>query len=162
MILIAGEPDAVAFAPFGALIERPTLHGDRRIYSDWLVGVEACALQFHTNSVAFSDLPLTLERIECHPHAAQVFLPLNVSRYLVAVMPSGPDGKPDTAGALCMILPGTMGVIYRPGCWHSGVAVLDHDASFAVLMWRGLADDDVFTSIPALHVQMAATSSRRT
>jgi len=162
MILIPGEPDSATFAPFGALIERPAMHGDRRIYSDWLLPIETCALQFHINSVACSKLPLMLDQVECHPHAAQVFVPLDVSRYLVMVMPSGPDGGPDPAGALCMILPGSMGVIYRAGCWHSGVTVLDHDASFAVLMWRGMVDDDVFVPIPALQVQLAAMNSRRT
>lgn len=162
MILFPGEPDASAFAPYGALIERPAMHGDRRIYSDWLAPVDACDLQFHINSVACSDLPLTLDQVECHPHAAQVFVPLNVSRYLVVAMPSGPDGGPDPAAALLMVVPGSMGVIYRAGCWHSGVTVLDHDASFAVLMWRGMANDDVFVPIPALQVQMAATTSRRT
>ena len=57
MRIVANYPDTAAFAPFGALIEGPALHGDRRIYSDWLTPVAALSLQFHVNSVAASDLP---------------------------------------------------------------------------------------------------------
>ncbi len=145
------DPDAAAFSAFGALIEPPALHGDRRLYSDWLTPVSGLALQFHINSVASSELPLTIRQVERHPNAAQIFLPLDVSRYLVTVMPDR-DGLPDPAGTLAMILPGTMGVIYRPGAWHMGVTVLDRDGRFAVLMWRGAADDDVFTPIAPLTI----------
>jgi ureidoglycolate lyase len=143
------DPDAAAFAPYGAFIEGPALHGDRRLYSDWLTPVAGLALQFHINSVPRSDLPLTLAQVERHPHAAQVFIPLDVSRYVVTVMPDA-GGAPDPTGTLTMILPGTMGVIYRPGAWHMGVTVLDRDGRFAVLMWRGAVDDDVFTPITPL------------
>jgi ureidoglycolate lyase len=150
-MISARDPDATAFAPYGAFLEAPALHGDRRLYSDWLTPVPGLALQFHINSVPRSDLPLTLTQVERHPHAAQVFVPLDVSRFLVTVMPDR-DGTPDPAGTLTMILPGTVGVIYRPGAWHMGVTVLDRDGRFAVLMWRGAADDDVFTTIPPLTI----------
>lgn len=150
MRILARDPDPAAFAPYGSLVEGPSLHGDRRMYSDWLAPVAGLALQFHVNSVARSDLPLTVARMERHPHGAQVFLPLDVSRYLVTVMPAGADGGPDPAGVLSMILPGTTGVVYRAGAWHAGVTVLDRDARFAVLMWRGAADDDVFVPVPPL------------
>ena len=159
MIIIPRDADPAAFAPFGALVEGPSLHGDRRLYSDWLRPVDGLALQFHINSVHRSDLPLTLDRIERHPHAAQVFLPLDVSRYLVTVMPDR-DGSPDPAGTLVMILPGTVGVIYRPGTWHTGVTVLDRDARFAVLMWRGAADDDVFAPLAPLTISAPAAAQK--
>jgi ureidoglycolate lyase len=146
MIVIPQDPDQANFAAFGAFVDGPALHGDRRLYSDWLRPVPDLALQFHINSVERSEWPLTLHRVERHPHAAQVFLPINVSRYVVTVMPDR-NGLPDPAGLLSMILPGTRGVIYRPGAWHTGVTVLDRDGHFAVLMWRGAADDDVFADI---------------
>lgn len=156
MRLLARDPDPAAFAAYGALIEAPSLHGDRRLYSDWLAPVPGLALQFHINSVARSDLPVTLDRMERHPHAAQVFLPLNVGRYLVTVMPSRAGGRPDPAGALSMVLPGTVGVVYRSGCWHSSVTVIDRDAQFAVLMWRGAEDDDVFGEVAPLTIHTSA------
>ena len=156
MRLLAREPDPVAFASYGALIEGPSLHGDRRLYSDWLAPVPGLRLQFHINSVAKSDLPVTLDRIERHPNAAQVFIPLNVGRYLVTVMPCKESGRPDPAGALSMVLPGTVGVVYRSGCWHAGVTVIDRDAQFAVLMWRGAEDDDVFEEVPPFTIHASA------
>jgi ureidoglycolate lyase len=155
------QPDPAAFAPFGALIEGPALHGDRRLYSDWLAPVAGLALQFHINSVPRSDLPLTVTQVERHPHATQVFVPLDVSRYLVTVMPDV-DGRPDPSGTIAMILPGTMGVIYRANAWHMGVTVLDRDGRFAVLMWRGAPDDDVFAPVLpiSIHAPTAAQKTR--
>lgn len=162
MMLVPTPPDAAAFARFGALIEGPHLLGDRRMYSDWLSPVTGLELQFHINAVGPSALPLTLAQVEHHPHAAQVFVPVDVSRYLVTVMPAGPDGTPDPVQALCMVLPGTMGVIYRPGVWHAGVTVLDRTAHFAVLMYRGVPDDDVFAPIPPLTLAPALAAQTGT
>lgn len=144
--------DAAAFAPFGALITGPAQAGDRRMYSDWLPPVSGLQFQFHVNAVTASALPLVINRMEHHPHAAQVFLPLHVGRYLVTVMPPDAQDQPDPSRALCMVMPGNVGVIYRPGAWHAGVTALDRDAEFAVLMWRGALDDDVFVTIPPLAV----------
>jgi ureidoglycolate lyase len=155
MRLVPRSPDAAAFAPFGTLIEGPAQQGERRHYSDWLPPVQGLALQFHINAVGPSTLPLTLAQVEQHPHAAQVFVPVDVARYVVTVMPSRGDGLPDPAKALSMILPGTTGVIYGAGVWHAGVTVLDRPAQFAVLMYRGAVDDDVFVPIAPLHIEPA-------
>jgi ureidoglycolate lyase len=155
MTLIARAPDAAAFAPYGALVEPPAAPGDRRMFSDWLSPVEGLALQFHINCVSPSDLPLTLAQVERHPHAAQAFIPMDVSRYLVAVMPSRPDGQPDPARALCFVMPGTLGIVYRPGAWHAGVTVLDRPGHFAVLMWRGAVDDDVMYPLAPRLIDLA-------
>jgi len=152
--LRASAPDAGAFAPFGSFIEAPASAGDRQMYSEWLAPIEGLRLQFHTNRVRPSALPLRVNRVECHPRAAQLFVPLAASRYLVAVMPAGPDGQPDPAAARAFVMPPTLGVVYRAGVWHTGITALDDEASFAVLMWRGAADDDVFVDVPALRVDV--------
>jgi ureidoglycolate lyase len=144
--------NAAAFAPFGALVTGPAQAGDRRMYTDWLKPVSGLQFQFHVNAVTASALPLIIDRMERHPHAAQVFVPLHVGRYLVTVMPTGAQDQPDPSRALCMVVPGNVGVIYRPGVWHAGMTALDHDAQFAVMMWRGALDDDVFETIPPLAV----------
>ena len=152
MTLPLRVPDAGLFAPFGAFIDAPERVGVRRMYSDWLAAAPGLALQFHTNRVAPSTLPLTIDRVERHPHAAQVFLPLDVGRYVVTVMAADAAGAPDPASALAFLLPPTLGVVYRAGVWHAGITVLDHEASFGVMMWRGAADDDVFATIPPVRV----------
>lgn len=144
--------NAAAFAPYGTLLTGPARIGDRSLYSDWVAPVAGLHCQFHVNAVTASALPLTIDRVEHHPHAAQVFVPLKVSRYLVTVMPADPAGRPDPSRTLCMVVPGHVGVIYRPGAWHAGVTALDHDAEFAVLMWRGAADDDVFAPVAPVSV----------
>ncbi len=160
MTVTAAPADAAGFAPFGVVVDMPAEAGTRRLYSEWLAPVSGLALQFHTNRVPPSALPLTLDRVERHPHSAQVFLPLSVSRYVVTVLPSLGDGQPDVARAQAFVLPGTLGVVYRAGVWHAGITALDAEASFAVLMWRGAADDDVFASVPPLAVLPSATAGK--
>jgi ureidoglycolate lyase len=75
---------------------------------------------------------------------------VDVDRYVVTVMPGG--DAPDPAGAVSVILPGTVGIVYRPGAWHAGMTALGRPGHFAVLMWRGAADDDRFAAIPRLTV----------
>lgn len=145
MNLVPTPPDAAAFAPFGAIIDAPGALGERKMFSDWLRPVAGLSLQFHINAIA--PAPLVLTQIERHPHAAQAFVPMEVSRYVVTVAPPTAEGAPDMARALCMLLPGTLGVVYRAGVWHAGVTVLDRDAHFAVLMYRGAPDDDVIQQI---------------
>jgi ureidoglycolate lyase len=139
-----------ALSRFAVLVEPPAHPGDRRLYSDWLAPVPGLALQFHLNHVAPSVLPLEITQAEAHPHAAQVFLPVDVDRYVVTVMPGG--DAPDPSGALSVILPGRVGIVYRPGAWHAGMTALGRPGHFAVLMWRGAADDDRFAPIPSLTV----------
>lgn len=150
MKIIAQTAPPVALSRFATLVEPPAHPGDRRLYSDWLAPVPGRALQFHLNHVVPSALPLEITKVEAHPHAAQVFLPIDVERYVVTVMPG--QTEPDPAGAVAVILPGTVGIVYRPGAWHAGITVLGRPGHFAVLMWRGAGDDDHFADIPPLAV----------
>ncbi|MFN4129835.1 MAG: ureidoglycolate lyase [Paracoccaceae bacterium] len=161
MILTPTPADAAAFARFGTLVDKPESAGDRRMFSDWLPATDGLALQFHLNHVAPSALPSPLAQVERHPHSAQVFLPVDVARYLVVVMPSLADGAPDVLRACCLALPGTVGVIYRRDVWHAGIMVLDRPGSFAVLMWRGAQDDDVFLPIPVITLAPALAEDLR-
>jgi ureidoglycolate lyase len=150
--LTARPPDAATFAPFGRFIEPPDVDG-RAMFSDWLAPVAGRSAHYHLNRVAPTTLPVTLDRVERHPHASQLFLPVGVSRYLVTVMPAGAGGAPDASRALAFIVPGTMGIAYHPGTWHAGISVLDSEGSFAVMMWRGAGDDDdEFAPIPVLEI----------
>ncbi|MFN8058541.1 MAG: ureidoglycolate lyase [Vicinamibacterales bacterium] len=153
-------PDPAAFAPFGAFIDAPHLAGERRFYSDWLRPAPGLSLQFHTNRVAASTLPLTVDRVEHHPHTAQAFVPLRVARYLVTVMASDGRGRPDPASARAFLVPTAIGVVYRAGTWHANMTVLDEVGSFAVLMWRGAADDDVVVPIEPIVVSASADDAR--
>lgn len=145
-IVVANACTAEEFTPFGAFIDRPAQAGERQFYSQWLGGAGLSPV-FHVNNVLPATLPLTLTKLERHPHAAQCFVPLDVSRYVVTVAPSLPDGSADMTRLKSFVLPGTIGVVYAPGVWHAGASVLDRAGAFAVLMWRGANDDDVFADV---------------
>ena len=149
LVLRLRPPDPDAFRPFGTLVSPPAEAGQRAFYSDGLhEHPEASAPVLHVNKVMPSKLPRRVETIECHPFAPQCFLPLDVSRYLILVMPSDNSGAPLLDKAIGFVVPGTLGVIYRPGVWHMGATVLDRPGHFAVLMWRGgKQEDDVFRSV---------------
>lgn len=161
MILTPIPADAAAFARFGTLVEKPEVAGERRMFSEWLPAQDGLALQFHLNHVAPTRLPSPLSQVERHPHSAQVFLPVDVSRYLVVVMPRMADGAPDLLHAVCFEVPGSVGVIYRRDVWHAGMMVLDRPGSFAVLMSRGAQDDDVFLPIPPLTLSARSGHDQR-
>jgi ureidoglycolate lyase len=152
--VVVQTPDPVGFEPFGAFLQPPAEVGERAMFSEWLEAVPGTSPQYHINRVTPSTLPFTLDQVEHHPHASQLFLPLGVSRYLVTVMPSDDAGAPDWEKAMAFLVPGTLGVAYHPAIWHAGIAVLDAEASFAVMMWRGREDDDVFAQIPPLEVRL--------
>ena len=153
MIIAPQPPNAAAFAPFGTFVEAAAMAGERQFYSDWVAPIPGFTPQFYVNHVAPSALPLALTLVERHPHAAQAFVPLDVERYLVTVLPArDTDGAPDPAGAVSFVVPGTMGIIYRRNAWHAGMTVLGRTGRFAVLMWRGADDDEVFAEIPTLTI----------
>lgn len=158
-VVTVREADASAFAPFGAFLEPPAEFGGRARFDEWLMPASGRTPHYHLNRVAPTRLPVTVDRVERHPHAAQLFLPVGVSRYLVTVMPPDESGAPDAARAQAFVVPGTVGVAYRPGTWHAGISVLDGEGSFAVLMWRGGEDDDVFASIPPVELRAVETSA---
>ncbi|OAN79495.1 hypothetical protein A8B78_12260 [Jannaschia sp. EhC01] len=142
-------PDAAAFAPYGHLVVPPDVPGRRQFYSDTLhTRPSGSAPVLHVNHVLPQSLPVEVSGIERHPHAAQCFLPLDVARYVVMVMPSDDQGQPAPDRALAFLMPGTMGISYNPGVWHLGATVLDRPGHFAVLMWRGgPQQDDEFRTI---------------
>ena len=150
-VAIQAEITSERFAAYGAIIDRPAQAGERAFYSRWLGG-EGLAPVFHVNNVPMTAIPAVVSTLERHPHAAQCFVPLDVSRYLVTVAPSLPDGSPDLSQVETFLVPGTLGVVYAPGVWHAGISVVDRAGAFAVLMWRGANDDDVFTDISPLQL----------
>jgi ureidoglycolate lyase len=154
VLSVTAKPaDPAAFAAFGAFLAPPPVAGDRIQLGGWLEPVPGRALSCHMNRVPPADPSPRVEQVERHPHAAQLFIPVGVTRYLVLVMPSDGTGAPDPAGARAFVVPGTIGVVYRPGTWHAGISALDEGGSFFVAMWRG-GDDDVFASVPAIDIEV--------
>jgi len=132
-------------ADFGAIVQAPAEAGVRNFYTEWL-GSERAAMtpRLHVNKVSATTLPCSIDMLERHPYSSQIFIPLNVSRYIVVVAPEGPD----ITRAQAFLAPGNVGIVYRQGVWHAGARVLDRAGSFAVMMWRNdSADDEEFISL---------------
>ncbi len=132
-----------AMAPFGAVIKAPAQPGDRNIYTSWLrserTGMTA---RLHMNLVSAAALPYSIDKLERHLHTAQIFIPLDVARYIVVVAPDAVSGGPDVTRLQAFLAPGNLGIVYRQGVWHAGASVLDRPGSFGVLMWRNDSSDD--------------------
>ena len=146
--VVAG-PTPAELAEFCELIIPPLEPGERTFYTEWLGSTSptAATARLHVNHVAEATLPCTVELLEKHPYASQIFLPLEASSYLVVVAPSLEDGLPDLAGVQAFEVPGNVGILYRPGVWHAGATALGGKAHFAVYMWRNDVDDDVFVEL---------------
>jgi len=140
---------AAGFAGFGAVIEAPADPGGRREYNRWLgSGRAGMTPRLHVNRLAPVELPRLVETLERHPYTAQVFVPLDVASYIVVVAASAEGGAPDGRSAQAFLAPGNLGIVYAPGVWHAGAAVLERAGSFAVLMWRNdTADDEEFAPL---------------
>ena len=150
------------FGAFGAVVEHGG--GGRRRYLEAPFEADP-----HAPRPAFwvsrlgraAQLPLPVTQLERHPFTAQTFLPLSQVRYLVVVAPSQPDGAPDLAGLRAFIAGPGQGVVYRLGCWHHGLTVLDAPAEFAVMMaTSGQGDDDEFRDLPGAVEIHPAESAR--
>lgn len=149
-------PDPLALAPFGTFVTPPSRYGERAFFSEHLGGGTGAEPVLHVNKVHAVALPYQVSSVERHPRAKQVFLPLDVSRYLAVVMPSDAAGEPRPELAQAFLVPGTVGVIYHANVWHAGAAVLDRAGNFSVLMWRRGDGDDEFRAIPRLVVDVPA------
>ncbi len=140
---------AEGMAPFGDVLKAPAEIGDRTLYTHWL-GSERADMtpRLHVNRVRMSTLPLVIDTLEQHPCSAQIFLPIDVARYIVVVAPSNELGATNIALSQAFLAPGNVGIVYKPGVWHAGAAVLDRPGSFGVLMWRNdTADDEEFRQL---------------
>ena len=149
-LIITAEPlTAAAFAPFGTVLEA-AVEG-RRQYFDAVLGDERAAAKprLWTSRVPIAErLPVPCETLEHHPCSSQTFIPMSVSRYLLALAPSLADGSPDVLRMRAFVGHAGQGVTYRAGAWHHSILALDEPALFAVLIWQdGGARDEVFVPV---------------
>jgi ureidoglycolate lyase len=134
--LVPIEITAGAFAPCGDIVQA-TPDGRRTDLSKGLDNRRStAAIALYTQTIRPSTLPLIVEKMERHRYSSQTFLPLSVERYLVIVAPHDRAGGPDMAHARAFLCRGDQGITYRADVWHHPMTPLDHDAKFAVFMWR--------------------------
>lgn len=151
MAIVALPLTAEAFAPFGELVDAPdqggkSANGGTARRHDFIgklanlrPGAQANLCTVRCAPVAF---PLEMKLLEKHPHSTQAFVPMVVSRYLVAVAPTGADGLPDMTGVRAFIAGPGQGINYRAGTWHHPLVVLDAPAQFAMFVWEDGTKED--------------------
>lgn len=141
--LLAEPLTALEFAPFGDVLDndgslRRNFYPDATKQGDGLG-----ELRFWVSHVEPTTTKLiSITQLERHPFAAQSFIPLSVSRWLIIVAPRMLDESPDIGRLRAFIAAPGVGICYRRGTWHRGTTVLNAAAQFGVLMWRRAARDD--------------------
>lgn len=145
---------AAAFAPYGDVIEAPARPGRRR-FDEALANLRhdarpGLALSRTAPSPAGT---VVLHQMERHAFSSQSFVALAGSRWMVAVAPHGPDGKPDTDRLEAFVAGPFQGITIRADTWHAPMTVFDAEALFAVFMWRdGSEGDEEFVPVEPVGV----------
>lgn len=137
---------AVAFAPFGSVIEasdaavKIDINQGHAVRYDRLAEVDVADGGGTAVISLFRAKPLgqlVLRVFERHPLGSQSFVPLGGRPYLVAVAPAG---EFDPAAVRLFRAKGQQGVHYRKGTWHHFLLVLD-DCDFLVVDRTGPGDN---------------------
>ena len=135
--IFAGPLTAVAFAPFGEVLE--ATGGPDRLINGGLCGRwhDRARLDFGGGRPGISlfraeprSLPYRLQMVERHPDGSQAFLPMLSDPFLVIVAPDE-GGRPGTPLAF-LSAPG-QGVNYARGTWHGLLTPLSPPGLFAVV-----------------------------
>ncbi len=127
---------AEAFAPFGQVIQaRVAAIGLRARVAALENRRPAAVPHLAVTRLAPTALPVRATALERHPFSSQTFVQTDLSRYLVAVCPSGPDGEPIVERLLALVADVTLGVNYAPGTWHHPMAILGRSGEYVVLRW---------------------------
>jgi len=85
---------------------------------------------------------ISIRVLERHPHSVQTFVPLVLSRWVVCVAPTLPDGAPDMAGLRAFVAGPEDAICIGRNVWHAPLTVLDRPAEVGMIMWKADAGDD--------------------
>jgi ureidoglycolate lyase len=137
------------FAPFGQVLRVPAVGQPRLDLIEEMQNLRASArLRLSLSSVAATQLPFTVTKLERHVSSSQAFLPLACQGYLVVVAPHGIDGQPQLEALRAFSVPEDCCINYRVDTWHHPFTALHGPARFAVLTFvAGTPDDDQFTPL---------------
>ena len=159
MPLRAGPLTREAFAPYGQVLMAV---GDDSQRQEFAASLKNHRMQATLN-MAFllskpSSPPWHIHTLERHPYSAQSFVPVQGTRYLVAVCASRPDGQPDLASLSVFVAEGTQAVNYYPNVWHVPHMVLDGPGMFIMLRWDcGNPDDTEYVPVePPIFLDLTA------
>ena len=142
MQVIAQPLKASAFAPFGQVLEAPA-RGPKRDHAAALYnGRAGAAPNLAILRLEPATLPLRVSKLERPPLSSQAFVPLRVSRYVVAVCPPRSDLTPDLDRLVAFTADGAQGINYEAGVWHHPMTALDSPGAFTILTWQDGTEAD--------------------
>ena len=125
---------AEAFAPYGQVLMGFGQGPERHEFAATVDNRRADAkpnLTFIRGAVTAA--PVMVKAMERHIHSNQVFVPLNGTRYLVAVCPSAADGGPDLSAMEVFVAGPGQAVNYDTGVWHAPNTTLAEPCEFVML-----------------------------
>jgi putative dehydrogenase len=135
---------AEAFEPFGEVIVMGK--GDPGSREAFAAAMDNKRLEARLNvSVSrahATPVPLQVEWMERHPYSGQTFVPLDISRYLMLVAPSTPNGAPAMEKLQAFVAGPDQGINYRAGVWHHPFTALDRPSECLVLRFDDGSDAD--------------------
>jgi ureidoglycolate lyase len=154
MIVQAQPLTAQAFAPFGQVLAGTGPATERKAFAARMHNGRPGAQPNMTYmKVAPEAGALTIRELERHPHSNQAFVPLNGTRQLIAVCPSGPDGQPLLAELQVFVSAGGQAINYDANVWHAPRMALTAPGEFVMFRWDdGSAGD---TELVALESPVA-------
>lgn len=142
---VVAEPfDATAFAPYGDCFALRDVDGDTHAFAATVSNGRSHAKLNVAISRAKPTTTTTIKvtALEKHDLSAQVFVPVAVGRWLVAVAPKTADGQPDFEKLRAFVMDESIGVCYRPDVWHHPFACFDRAAEMLMLRWDDRTEAD--------------------
>jgi len=148
---------AEALAPFGQVLMGYETGVERHEFAASVENLRAHAkpnMTFMRGAVA--ALPVTIKAMERHDHSNQIFVPMNGTRYLVAVCPADAAGGPDVSKIQVFVAEGSQAVNFNAGVWHAPNTVLATPGEFIMLRFDdgGPEDTDLRTLDAPIEVDL--------
>ena len=88
--------------------------------------------------------PMKIDMMEKHPLGSQAFIPMEDTKFLVFVAPSG--DKPDLDKLESFIIPKGIGINYNPGIWHFPL-ISTEDMNYLVVDRKGSGNNLIIENL---------------
>lgn len=144
MIFDALSLEAAEFSPYGEVF-RVTRSPQGRTETSWF---PESTDHDRPMNVAYSvkaatAFPLSIRQLERHSLSSQLFVPIDLSRYLVVACNSAANGMPDLSSIGVFMADGSQSVHYGRGVWHAALHLADRPGSYVALRYCRSMDDDL-------------------